>query len=561
MADPAARRKQKGGGGMGGMKANQVTNDRVHPPDKKKFERETAEITRQIKDLEAKLKATQSDNTAQNIIAELSKLQAELGETERTRSANKTEVKKIEERLRSLGEEVMKKKNEASSLLAGMRCNSESKIDEIISKLRGVMLTRQLSDSDQRKYKHEIETLEKSKIQLREFTKAKDAAEKMRSEQDELRRRRDSCYCRSNELKEREVKIKDRMSELRAALDNAREKKREVSAQKDSISKDINVLYDRRRELHMSFREQQTAYQAAYQEERRLREEEERKRRENRQALKVEKFKRKLDQEMLRAIHYDEDIAIAKALISHLQANISGASSYLLGGEGESPSSSTTNLDVPEGAAAAGGVVSTRDSAVDQKPGEFVRKKDTEEVLVPARWTTVRRRSKREKRKSTVPKRLNFNPAIFHQFSHLGVQPPSSHAEISAVILKLQEKVAFFESKRNPAYSEAGDSGVGGMTDAEISQVQSVATSQEDLHLITVSPNTSVTDLKLPASYPLLHPQGPPSPSHPPQPQPTDNSGDLSDNESSRTVVEDDESSTPRSNSSLMALAIATASS
>lgn len=54
-------------------------------------------------------KATQSDNTAQNIIAELSKLQAELGETERTRSANKTEVKKIEERLRSLGEEVMKK--------------------------------------------------------------------------------------------------------------------------------------------------------------------------------------------------------------------------------------------------------------------------------------------------------------------------------------------------------------------------------------------------------------------------------------------------------------------
>ena len=32
-----------------------ATNDRVHPPDKKKFEKETAEITRQIKELEAKL--------------------------------------------------------------------------------------------------------------------------------------------------------------------------------------------------------------------------------------------------------------------------------------------------------------------------------------------------------------------------------------------------------------------------------------------------------------------------------------------------------------------------
>lgn len=92
------------------------------------------------------------------------------------------------------------------------------------------------------------------------------------------------------------------------------------------------------------------------------------------------------------------------------------------------------------------------------------------------------------------------------------------------------------------------------MTDAEISQVQSVATSQEDLHLITVSPNTSVTDLKL-SSFPLP-PHPPASPSH----LPTEDSGDLSDNESSQTVVEEDESSTPRSNSSLMAM-VSTASS
>jgi uncharacterized protein YlxW (UPF0749 family) len=54
-------------------------------------------------------KATQTDNTAQYLLAELSKLQAELGEMERMRATNKSEVKKIEERLRSLGEEVMKK--------------------------------------------------------------------------------------------------------------------------------------------------------------------------------------------------------------------------------------------------------------------------------------------------------------------------------------------------------------------------------------------------------------------------------------------------------------------
>lgn len=113
----------------------------------------------------------------------------------------------------------------------------------------------------------------------------------------------------------------------------------------------------------------------------------------------------------MKAVHYDEDVVIARALISHLQTNIGWASCSpdYLGNEGDSPSSSSTNLDVPEresaaagGSAVVGSVAGTRDSAVDQKPGEFLRKKDTEEVLVPAKWTVVRRKSKREKKRSTV---------------------------------------------------------------------------------------------------------------------------------------------------------------
>ena len=115
------------------------------------------------------------------------------------------------------------------------------------------------------------------------------------------------------------------------------------------------------------------------------------------------------DQEVWRAVLYDEDIAIAKALIAHLQATTGSSMSYssdYVGNDGDSPSSSSTNLDPPEcGAATAtgGGVTSPRDNSVSHKPGEFLRKKDKEdEVLVPTRWTVVRRKSKREKRRSTV---------------------------------------------------------------------------------------------------------------------------------------------------------------
>ena len=37
------------------MKSSTSTNDRVIPPDKRKFERETAAITKKIKELEAKV--------------------------------------------------------------------------------------------------------------------------------------------------------------------------------------------------------------------------------------------------------------------------------------------------------------------------------------------------------------------------------------------------------------------------------------------------------------------------------------------------------------------------
>ena len=113
---------------------------------------------------------------------------------------------------------------------------------------------------------------------------------------------------------------------------------------------------------------------------------------------------------MVRAVHYDEDIAISRDLI-HLQANVSGGASYCVGVEGESPSSSTTNLDAPE-VSAAGGVITTRDNAIDQKPRElvFVRKKDTEEeVLVPAKLTVV---SKRERKRSTVTLSLSISVLV-----------------------------------------------------------------------------------------------------------------------------------------------------
>ena len=56
-----------------------------------------------------------------------------------------------------------------------------------------------------------------------------------------------SCYRLSRELKTEEMRIKDRITELKQSLEHAKEKKREVLAHKGTISKGkylYTVLYD-----------------------------------------------------------------------------------------------------------------------------------------------------------------------------------------------------------------------------------------------------------------------------------------------------------------------------
>ena len=77
------------------------------------------------------------------------------------------------------------------------------------------------------------------------------------------------------------------------------------------------------------------------------------------------------------------------------------------------------------------------------KPG-FYKKKDDDVFFAGAKKTKKRNRSER---RLSFKKGLNHNPETFKQFASLGLEPPSSLAQIEETIVKLKEKLNTFELK------------------------------------------------------------------------------------------------------------------
>lgn len=475
---------------------------KVHPPDKKKFEKELHELNREIKEKEARLKPV-TWSPSQSIAAELSKISGELAEVEEKRAHNTAEVRRIEDSLRKLGADIIHKRDEASKLIAGVRHKSEVRINESISKLEQQLQTKQFSPSEERRLQSEIDSLQRSKERLKDYLATKVEVDKMRNEQDQLRKRRDTLYRLNRDHREKESEVKDHQAELRKKLDEKRERHKEAVAEKGALSKEIDVLYKQRQELREDFRRQQQEWLEVTREtreaERAQREEEARRREKERRARGEARRRRQAaEMEMLRDLQYEEEKAVCKALIAHLtQLSLSVPHST----EPFFPPS--PSLNTPGASASMPPVLL---NATMEVPGKFLRRKTGEEdqVLLPAA-PSHRRRSKRDRKRNTptnkVPKRLNYNAAIFSQFSFLSLSPPTTHAEISSSLVQLKEKLSFYESESGSKNtdSEAGDSGVGSMGCSEPLDIsEHELTSQEDLMLdpVGLSPKQTSVDEK-----------------------------------------------------------------
>ncbi|CAI8007336.1 hypothetical protein GBAR_LOCUS5157 [Geodia barretti] len=324
-------------------------------------------------------------------------------------------------------------------------------------------MSRQFSENEEKRLQSEIDTLENSKDELREFLKTKAEIEEMIQKLGQLRERRNSLYRRSRELRTREGEAKDRQSQLRRQLAEARDKKKGLQKQQDTLTEEIDGLYKARQRLRDDFKKYQSEYLTAN-----SRQETEERERESVRRGEERKERRKrqvLEAEMRREMEYDEEKTVCRTLISHLEKMVEHTATN--GGPGLDPQRSFSSPPAYHTASGVG-----RDGGGFEEPGEFLPRK-TEDVggyLVPS---SSRRKSKRDRKKNTLSgkaqRRLQYDAVVFSQFQFLSVAPPTNLSTVPQVLQTLKEKLAFYEHKTSTC-SEAGDSGISSQALAELAE-------------------------------------------------------------------------------------------
>jgi hypothetical protein len=448
---------------------------------------------------------------------ELARVTSELTEIGHLKTSTTAEVREAEEQIKKLGPEIISKKEEANKVLVGLRYKTPERIEEALRKLRQQM-SRQYSENEEKRLQSEIENLENSKDDLREFLETKAEIDEMIQKQGQLRERRNSLYRRSRELRVRKGEAKDKQSQLRRQLGEARDKKKDLQKQQDTLTEEIDGLYKARQRLRDDFKKCQAVYLAAN-----SRQETEERERESVRRGEERKERRKrqvLEAEMRREMEYDEEKTVCRALISHLEKMVEHTATN--GGPVLDPQRSFSSPPAYHTASGVG-----RDGGVFEEPGEFLPRKtaDVGSYLVPS---SSRRKSKRDRKKHTpsgkAQRRLQYDAVVFSQFQFLSVAPPTNLSTVPQVLQTLKEKFAFYEHKTS-ACSEAGDSGIGSQALGELAEQD--LNSQEEFdhtspnrHLHKPLPLTSA-DLSPPQSNGGPVPVSPSSPPLTPRAFPT----------------------------------------
>ncbi|XP_060069839.1 uncharacterized protein LOC132549887 [Ylistrum balloti] len=421
---------------------------KVRPPNKKRYDEELEALQSTIKEKEAELRSiTQylSDDTHKNGLRTM--------RSEKSKLIDR--LKQIEQELKTLNSDILKKKAELDRLQSSLHYKSEDRIDHSITRLDSLLKNQNFKLSEEKKIVSEINSLKRSKKVLRDFLTLKKENDDMRSRQKRLREERDNSQKFVNQLRRKE--------------DEHKETVQKKKFRKDTLKKELDNLYDMKRRMVQDFKQQEKDYVEVKGESRRQKRKEKKK---EEPCSQMEAFQKSLEEYTIQREPYTDEINLCNTLIYYLQKYIQTSDDQPQDdppvGKGLNLSSSNCSAEL----------------AAELEEGMYVLKRKTEddsEYPGTGRRSGKRRPSKKGKRLSSVTKPVTHTPQIFSQFASLNLNAPSNHSEIPASLEQLQARKEFYkngcqlnQSIATPAIEEHHTSDAGISTsDAGISLTES----------------------------------------------------------------------------------------
>lgn len=366
---------------------------KVRPPNKKKHEDEVEAVQNEIKEKETQLHMLTEEN-----------FQNQLKATRAEKVAVIEKLKKIDTDLKSLSQQITKKKGNQDQLQSRLHYRSDDRIDEAIRRLEWQMKVQNFKLTEEKKIVAEIDSLKRSKKDLSQFLATKKEVDEIRDRQRRMREERDHYQKIVNQLRNKEDDLKR----------SGEDKKGKLSV----LKKEIDKLYSKKRHMVQEYRQQEKEYNEVKVEMKNQKKRDSFKRKEESKSH-MEAFQNDIEEYGMQRDPYEDEIKLCNTLINYLQKF------QVTEDEVEEPSK------IP-------GVVDALDD------GKYILLKKTEDNEYSSIRPTKRRPSKKGK-KFSVTKPITHAPQIFSQFASLTLNAPSTIAEILVSIEQIQARKKFYE--------------------------------------------------------------------------------------------------------------------
>ncbi|RDD44720.1 Uncharacterized protein C458.02c [Trichoplax sp. H2] len=415
------------------MEANETASKmrKLRPPNRKKFNDDIELLKEEIKEKEKRIKSivkplpqTSSESTAKK-----DKLINELAEIRNEKQNIVDRRRSTDEELKALNKQVAEKNNNITRLLAGLHhYKSQESIDDAIKKLEFQLQVQRLSLKEEKHLVATIDAMKRSKKTLKTYNLSQQALNEDRDKVKQIRQAKDACSKEISELKAKEDKIKETISSLKIQNDDARIKAREKYAEKDSLRKEIDDLYNKKRELTANFYKELNMYNKQSREMMKRSKDERSKRKEERELarqLAIKEYENSL-------LPFENEITTCSSLITYLQRT-----------------GSSVDVRSQDDVNDAAGPKEDKISNSEYPDGVFISKKsdDDEEFMTVTKKSNKKRA--RKNRKVVNTKRLNHHTEVFEQFLSLSLHAPATTAEIPQLMETLQGKLKHYKSEQD----------------------------------------------------------------------------------------------------------------
>lgn len=371
----------------------------------------------------AKLDTARPNNKDSPNAKRQQELKTELNAIRQAQQGNKTGRNVIFEKMKKLDEQLKSRQNELKTSKSRVNFRSAEDVDQEIARLQKQVDSGMMKLVDEKKALSEISSLHKARKNFSGFDAQQKAIDELKGQIAEQKKLLDDPEQKA--LSEKYTKLQTELDALKAEQDEAFKSLKALREQADKARAEQQEKYLARKEIKDRYYQQKRAFQEYDFQARKARNE--RRKQEQVQYL-AGKRKQAAEQrlEEASAPAYQDEIYATEGLIRHFDPSALPAKE----------TASTSKF-------AASAQRTVDDSAIK---GTRISKKDTEEESYF--MGTGGKKGKKGGKKGGVapaPAKFNLNIGIIEELAKVGVDAPSSQADVPATVEKLNEKLAHWK--------------------------------------------------------------------------------------------------------------------